>query len=262
MHAFQEFRGRAKHSQAPVTVGLVVAIALAFMIAWFTKGRWFGVDLLFAPTLIAQQPWGMITYPFASGGDGNGLIGVFFVCLWLWGIGGSVERELGPLRYALFWVGMTFLGALFHWIGFMVAGGSLTPMQSALLGAFFPVSAVTVAWGTRNPTATVTLMFVLPILGKWLAVLSVLLVFFGTNSPILAVFAIIPLGLAYLYAADKIPFLPWTAGKMTPRETKRAEKRQYAKIDEALDRQKDREERERLRRIFEASLIDDPEDKR
>jgi hypothetical protein len=78
----------------------------------------------------------------------------------------------------------------------------------------------------------------------------------------LALFAVVPLGIAYLYAADKIPFLPWGSARRASRGLVTRIKTDYQTIDKAFDRQKEREERERLRKLFEASLIEDPEDKR
>lgn len=262
MHAFQAFGRQARSSQAPATAVLTVAIGLAFVISWFSAGRFLGLDWMFLPEIALQKPWTMLTYQFASVGDGRGLIWLVFLLLWLWGLGGSLERDLGTPKYVAYWFVMTFLGAAFHWIGFLIAGGGLEPGQAALFGAYFPVAAVTLAWGTRNPNTPLTLMFVLPIVGKWLALLAVLLVFFGTNSPMLAVFAVIPLGLAYLFAADRLPLLPASTSVRDKKSERRQERRQVEMIDRAVDRKREREERERLRKLFESSLADDPEDKR
>ena len=261
MHAFQDFGRQARTSQAPATAALTAAIALAFVVSWFTAGKL--LPLAFDPATIGSAPWTVLTYPFASIGDGRDLIWVLFLCLWFWGMGGAVERDLGTPRYLVFWFSAALLGALFHWVGYLFVGESLRFDQRALIGAFFPVSAVTVAWGVRNPLQPVLLMFVLPIQGRWIALLSVLLVFFGTNSPQLAVFAVAPLGRVYLFATERLPFLPWRAYQRDRRQELRESQRNYKKIDEAIERQRQREERERLRQLFERSMIDDPdEDKR
>jgi membrane associated rhomboid family serine protease len=257
MHAFQDFGRQARTSQAPATAALTAAIALAFIVSWFTGGQL--LPLAFDPATIASAPWTVLTYPFASLGDGRDMIWVLFLCLWFWGMGGAVERDLGTVRYLVFWFSVVVLGALFHWVGFLVVGESLRLDQRALIGAFFPVSAVTVAWGVRNPFQPVLLMFVLPIQGRWIALLSVLLVFFGTNSPQLAVFAVAPLGLVFLFATDRLPFLPWQASRRDRRLERRESQRAYERIDAAIERQREREEKERLRRIFEQSLIEDPD---
>lgn len=262
MHAFQDFGRQAKSSQAPATAALTVGIAVAFVVSWFTAGRVLGLPLAFDPATIGSAPWTLLTYPFASIGDGRALIWVLLLCLWLWGMGGAVERDLGTARFVGFWFIVAILGALFHWLGYLVIGETLRFDQRALLGAFFPVAAVTVAWGVRNPTQPVLLMFVLPIQGRWIALLSVLLVFFGTNSPALALFAVAPLGLVYLFATERLPFLPWRASLGDRRRAKQESRRSYAKIDEAMERQRQREERERLRRFFEKSLVDDPDDEK
>lgn len=214
--------------------------------------------LVFSTTDALAKPWTILTYPYVVAV--GGFLGLVFLCLWVWGIGGSVERELGSGKYLAVWMVFTALCALGLWIGSAILG---TP--ALLFSGWSPVAALTVIWGTRNADAQVMLMFVLPITGRWMAWLAAGLLFFGTIPPQLAPFAAAPLWLAYLYAANKISFLPY--GNSAPRGkrgenaagTRRVYKKEY--YDEVKRREKDRADRERLRKLFEQSARDDPEDK-
>ena len=255
-----EIRRNILRHGAPVTVTLVGALALSFLIAWFSRQSWMGPDLMFIPSEALGRIWTFLTYPWASWGDGTGFIGLLFGCLWLWGIGAAVERDLGPQRYLVLWVVSTLLGSLGFFAGSFLVGATPTPV---LFGALVPVACVSVVWGTRNPTLPVTLMFVLPIQGRWIAWISAALVFFSTNNPAIAPFAAISCLVAWAFAAEKLPFWPYSPHRRTgttrtgKQESKRDQEEFERYIDQVRDREKDREERERLRKLFESSLDDD-----
>lgn len=258
MGILRDFQGSARAHGAPVTVALVVLLALSFLVGWIAPGLRFQENLAFLTADAAQRPWTLATYPFAASmGD---LLSLVFTCLWLWGIGGHVERDIGPSRFLTVWIAFTILCALGLWIGSAVLG---TP--AFITGAWNPIAAITVIWGVRNAGAQIMLMFVLPITGKWMAWLSAGLVFFGTRPPQLAPFAAVPLFLAYLYAAQKLAFAPYYA---VPRSRARGEnaagtRRVFPKgyYDDVKRREQAREEKERLRRLFERSMVDDPDEK-
>jgi membrane associated rhomboid family serine protease len=254
MALFRDFRSGAARHGAPVTVALVVVLATSFLLSWMSQGRFFGVDFAFFPTTAWERPWTFVSYAFGSIGN---FIGVLIACLWLWGIGGMVERELGSRTFAKFWLLMTALGALSYYIGFLILRS-----PEPLFGPYVPLAATTVVWGTRNPTLEVLFLFVLRVQARWIAWISAGLVFFGTMSPAMGVFAIAPLVLAHFYAANKLPFLAY--GRSGPRaQTSKEPVWMTDKyLDEVKKREKEREERERLRKLFENSISDEPKDDR
>jgi membrane associated rhomboid family serine protease len=257
MSMFRDFKSSMSRNSAPATTAIVGLLILSFVLAWTGPGRAFTTALSFTPALAFREPWTFLTYPFFSTGDGNSLIYLLFLSLWLWGLGGWVERDIGTPRYVAVWLTFTFLCAL----AFLIGGILLGRTAVILASAWTPVAAITIIWGTRNPHSQVMLMFVLPILGKWLAWLAAALVIFATNDPMLAPFAAAPLALAYFFAADRLPFAPY-------RKTRVATKTRYRDqadnrfVEEVKRREKEREERERLRRLFENSVNDDPEDRK
>ena len=255
MSVFRDLQYSARKSGTPGTVILIAGIIGCFLTSWFSQGQLFGANwFAMDPAVAGQRPWTLVLYPFSSFPVGEAFIFLLFDCWWLWLIGGSVERDLGAVRYVAFFFAMTFLGALAFWFG-----SALTGDLRHLIGAFLPIAAVTIVWGTRNPNSQIILL-VIPISGKWLAWLAGALVFLSTDSPKLALFACAPLILAWAFAADKLP-IPY---KATPRSKRVsggvASPREKDYYDEVRKREQDRRERERLRKLFESSL-DEPQSK-
>lgn len=180
------------------------------------------------------------------------------LCLWLWGVGGSVEKDLGTAKY----LAVFFVMAILSGLGLLI-GAAITKHSDFLAGAYVPVSAITIIWGTRHPNDQVMLMFIIPIAGKYLAWLSAALVLFAT-SPALAPFAAAPLILAYFFAANRLPFAPYSGGgplsaASRNKVSRNRERHDRAYMEDVKRREKNREEQERLRKLFESSLIEDPE---
>lgn len=254
MSIFRDFGRNAKMHGAPATVGLVIAMIAGFLALWMRLLPVEVANQLGFMTFDAwSKPWTFVTYAFLS----DSFIGVFFLCLWLWGVGGSVERELGTTRFLAVWFIFSILCAFGLWLGSVAFGTA-----AGMWGGWTPVAAITVIWGTRNPDLPVTLMFVLPITGRWLAWLSAALVFFGATPPQLAPFAAAPLALAYFFAANRFPFLTYSGVPRRPKGENAAGARKVYRqeyYDEVKRREKAREEKERLRKLFEQSMVDDSE---
>src|SRR3954467_14845699 len=96
MSIFQDFRSQAKSSLAPGTVGITIALVASFLIAFLHLAP-IGEKLSFFTDF--TQPWGLLTYPFAWVGDTGAILWLVIEILWLWGMGGSIERELGTPKY-------------------------------------------------------------------------------------------------------------------------------------------------------------------
>jgi membrane associated rhomboid family serine protease len=240
-----DFRSFARSFASPVNLGLIAVLVVAFVLKW---GGVVKTSLFFSPDGWQAAPWGWVTYPLEPTG---GFLGIFFACLWLFQCGSMVERDLGALKYGLTILVLGTLSAICVFVGYLV-------MQQAqpLAGPYLWLAFVTIMWATRGPLNTVLMFGLIPIQARWLGWLSAGLVFFGT-SPQLALFSAIPLILAWAFASDKLPI---AYGAPRPK------KKQYAKnvrendeyFAEADRRTKEREERERLRKLFESSLDDDP----
>jgi membrane associated rhomboid family serine protease len=246
MSLLRDFGSAARSSGSPVTAALVALIVTGFLLGWFGVLDGSRTNLAFNPASLFQAPWTLLTYPFTFLGP-SWLISVLFACMWLWGIGGSIERTEGPSRFLGIWIAFSVLCGVGLWIGHLITG-----MASLLFSPWTPLAALTVIWGTRNADAQVTFMFVLPLTGKWLAWLAAGLVFFGTQPPHLAPFAAAPLVLAYLYAAKKLPGGNPFARRRTYVRGAGGYSSEY--FDHVKERERQRAERERLKRLFESSL--------
>jgi membrane associated rhomboid family serine protease len=245
---------------SPATMAIIAISVVVFLLTFIIQTVDWNTFLSFSPTQLAIRPWTILTYPFAADVRSVGFIGVLFGCWWLYGIGGSVERELGTSRYIVFWLVMTIIPALVMMGAMVLAGKNIS-----LMFLYLPLGGVTVAWATRNPNATILFMMVIPLLAKWVGWITVGMVLFGYGAlnPFIGVAACLHLSLAYLYASNRIPMLAYGKEVFTrKREGWKPVERNDSYFAEVKKREIERAERDRLRKMFEGSLNDDPEDKR
>jgi hypothetical protein len=130
---------------------------------------------------------------------------------------------------------------------------------------------LTVAWCFRNAGQSVNLYGILPIRAPWIAAITAasLLFSYGAVNPLLGLLAVAPLFVAMLFAQNKLP-IAFGAGRSsggfgfggaTSKKKVHATRAQAqydeAYYDDVLRREQERDERERLRKLFESSLKDD-----
>jgi hypothetical protein len=100
---------------------------------------------------------------------------------------------------------------------------------------------------------------IIPVQGRILAWLTaaVTLFSFGVwyHAPLFGVFSILHLGVAVLFATNRLPFFLYRRQQVVDRQAqKKQEMMSKAYYDDVNRRSKEREERERLRRMFEDSM--------
>lgn len=262
MSFFEDIQRGIRRNGTPVTAGIVIVSVASFLLEWLLHVGLYKV-LYFAPDRLTM-PWTLVTYPFASVGDGRLLINLAFASMWIWWIGSVVERDLGSARFAIFWASMSALAALSTFAFTAVLGLPQVP----LFGVWLPEAAITAAWATRYPMSVVQLI-IFPIQARWLGLLTAGLILFeyGTPVPLLGVAACLHLGVAWAVASNKIPFFPYKegVGGFFSREKKvptRYGMKSESYFEDVRKREKERKEREELRKLFERSLIDDPDDRK
>lgn len=235
------------------TYSLIGLLGVAYVLAWLTKAPVFGPGMAFDGNW--SHPWTAITYPFASLGIGSNLFWELLLLMWLYWIGTDLERAIGAAKLFAFFFGATVLGAACVNLAWLLTNHINYP----LAGSIIPIGALTVAWGTRNPTACVRLWMVIPITGKWIAILEVGLVLFavGDGNPAAGVFALVPLALAWAFAGGRLPGFSSVRRSQTPPSAKATERMSDSYYDDVRRREKDRAERERLRKLFEDSINED-----
>lgn len=244
----------------PVTLGLLVALIAVSAFGVLDEMK--HADLLAMTPGWASRPWTILAYPFlADVHDALSLL--FFLCMvsWIVWMGGSVERDLGSMRYGLVWIAATILPAVFLLIGIGVIGLAASSGSVLAAGPLLQISALTVIWGFRNKTASVMLFAFLPLTGVWLAFLAAVICFVSyAHPPVLGVFACLHLILAWAYATDRLPALKYggaTGPVMKYKPSKAQVQKEKAFFDDVRKREQERQERERLRKLFEASFDED-----
>lgn len=231
------------------TLALVVALGVMSLVTLLFPVV--AAFLSFASTEALRQPWSFITYPFtlSIGRDLFGPLFTLLLLLWTYQIGTSVENDQGRGRYLGFWALATVLPALL----LLIPGA-----RGVLMGPYLPIAALTVAWATRNANTPVLLMGLVPIAAKWIGALAALGIFaqyygFGVLT---AVLMLVPLGLSWAWAAERIPVLPYHERRYAHKPSKVEAQREIDFMKEVAKRKDDRAEKERLRRLLEGG--DDP----
>lgn len=228
-------------------MGLII---LGFIALWTSPNGPLAEYLALRTTTWAAKPWTLITYPFIYA---QAFFFFLLLLLWFFSLGGQVEMELTTKRYLTFWAVISLVCGLIFVLALKVVG-----QNAQLDGPLLPLSCVTVAWATRNRTTPVQFMMLIPLMGQWLGWISAGIVLFdlGRIHPGVGAMCLIPLGLTYLFADDKIPGIPWRArAKVQPGHRGKFYSESY--YDDVKKREQEREEKERLRKLFENSFKDD-----
>lgn len=251
--AVKDPMGWFRRQPAPVSLALTIVVILGALITW-AQPELMKKNFAFDGTAFPKI-WTLFTYPLVNPvltGSAGPLFTVF-LAMWLLNVGRMLEGDHGSKKFLGLWFALTLVGVL-----------PLAIFKFAAYGTLVPVAMMTVIWGTRFQNSTVMLFGLVPVLGKWIAVMSVLSVFFSYASSgsmfFAGILACIGCGVAYLYAANKIPKVPYGLRHGTyvkPKPTKAQIEKEKQYYEDVHRREKEREERERLRKLFESSLGDD-----
>lgn len=259
MGLIDDIRDWTRKNGAPVTVLLVVSLVVTSLIFWFTRAQ--GLDEVILRSERPGSIWSYLTYPWASDPFVNGLTMMFYACLlyWLIQVGTQIEREMGSGQFLILWFAATALA------GFVImAGGKACNAQFAIGGPYLSESAITLVWCVRNRSMVVMLFGFIPVSGFWLgwATVVTVLLLYGASAPVIGVLACVHLGAAALYAADRIPFLPYANSPVslgTSKKPRRNEKEATTRgqvryddsyFDEVKRREEARKEQERLKKLL------------
>jgi membrane associated rhomboid family serine protease len=147
----------------------------------------------FMPPLVSPlQIIALFTYPFLC----LDFITLAFACMWLFWIGGSLERSWGSGKFLLFFLLMTPASG----IGLLVGYAAIHQTAPLLGGLWLPVTSLTVAWATINPYVSILLYGLIPIQARWIAVFEVGVIYFVyyQGHPVLGLFVLAGALSAYL----------------------------------------------------------------
>lgn len=240
---------------------LIVLCIVGALSVWASNGVF---ELLAHRVGSFSRPWTLLTYPFAIGtlaGGGFGLIWLAFLAMWLYQVGGQIEGELGTKKYVGLWLILTILPALVLLPTAFLGSQKLFAEGTMLFGSLLPVGGITVVWATRYPTTPVSMFGVIPLQAKWIGyfmVAAVILSYGGNGNFLIGIVAALSLLFPFFFARNQVPGFPYSVGAYSKaRQTKEQIRKEKEYFDDVKRREKEREERERLRKLFESSLDED-----
>lgn len=183
-------------SGIPVTITLIAANVVTFLVAFFTLGSNPLVFLEFTNRTFPVFFWTVLTWPLVAPVD---LIGLLFGGLWAYWIGGSLERSWGTRAFLTFLIATSALTALTLWLG-----GALLGVPVRAQGLWLAIAAPTIAWCVVNAREVIRFYAIIPVPAPILAWLTVALTWFqvsmGSGSPFVGAFALSGCAAAYWYA--------------------------------------------------------------
>ncbi|MCB0825628.1 MAG: hypothetical protein KDC26_05525 [Armatimonadetes bacterium] len=244
-----------------VTMILLICFIAGFVLSWIPSigeflRTWFGVVL---DSETSGNFWSLFTYPFVEDGSGGALFFTIIGWMWWYGIGNELERIGGSRNLVVHFVAFTLIVGLFHMIAFFT---KITPFV-VLLGPFLVVSILAVMWAALAPLESMCLMGLVTFQRRWYALIITAIVFFGygTGNPVMGLIAALPCGIAWIYGRGFLP-ISYTGKSMIDKKIERdIARRKNEEFDQFIgkvrEKEKDREEKERLRKLFEGSLEDD-----
>lgn len=234
----------------PVTTAIILLFGVGFAITAVAPSLlpWFALSRSWP----AESPLSVLFYAYTSDPSPRSFIYLLLAGWWMYWIGGEVESRLGPRRFALTWAIASIAMAIMIW-----AGIQLTGVNVIVLGPWIAIAAITMMWCARNPDTTLRFMFVLPIPGKWLAVITLVLIALGYREG--AIFGLLFLAGCWFWAQGRIPFLPFEATKPLEPETVVRGGIKYDDVyyEDVAERERRRRENERLRKLFEGESSDE-----
>ena len=197
---------------------------------------------------VVFQPWSAITYPLMS--CAGCALSVLFAVIWLWFVGGSLERSWGSKAFALFFAWVSLLTA----IGASAAALLARNEGVALAGLWVPLAPLTVAWAAANPESQVLFYFIVPLKAKYLAWICVGLLYLSEGVHIHPLYGLLVLlGCVVAYYQVSHPQRMYRAPERDIR-IYRASRR----LPSPFERFREWKRRKRLEKLFRNSGYGDP----
>lgn len=126
-----------------------------------------------------NSPWTFFTYPLVSRSqDAFKFLSLLFSLLWLYYVGGKLERAWGTRRFLVAFFSFSAISAFF-----ISLGGLLVRWQSPFGELLCPLVDLTVVWAMMEPDVPVLLFGAIPMQLRWLAVIISLMLVFQFGNP-------------------------------------------------------------------------------
>ncbi len=173
------FWERCKYAfrETPFTMGVISTVLVVWLLDFFGLSQ--PMQML-GGTLDLQHAWRVVTYPLATPTVALWLLlGLYCFSLFA----GAVERTLGSWGMARFFLLMTLVFAGVQWLTIAVAMRGL-PQAIELWSRGGPALAVFFVWASLNREKTILLMFVIPVVAKYVALGLLVLNFLSEAGPV------------------------------------------------------------------------------
>lgn len=132
-----------------------------------------GSLLALVPANLPEFFWTFLTYPLVN--PKFDFLTLIFAGLWLWFVGGSLERTWGTGMYGFFFVLVT-----------LVTGGAMALVAIAtgltgysIFGLWLPLVGITWAWAKAYPEREILIWGIFPVKAFWLALIDAGMTFFN-----------------------------------------------------------------------------------
>jgi membrane associated rhomboid family serine protease len=253
----------------PVTMCLLAANVVTFLVSFFLMRSGPGGPfswLVFNSDRWPDVPWTILTWPLVAPLD---LIGLLFGGLWMFWVGGSLERSWGWRTFLGFLAATAALSALTLW-----GASRIFQVPVLVQGLWLASAPATVAWCVLNRREVIRLYAIIPIPAPVLMWLTMAITWFqysmGARNPIFGLFALSGCAAAYWYVTGGKYSLsrmgtssgdrPQRMGGYGPRDRESVE-RDTGGFN-PLRWWRERQQRKRLEAMFRRSGFDDDERKR
>lgn len=212
----------------PVTKGLAIVSAVIFLLSFIPALNTFFLIFSLYPATGLLAPWTLITYPFIND---QGILSIIFGILWLWMIGGSLERSWGSRTYGLFLFLVTLITGLV-----IATFGRLGWVENIPIGnLWLPLLGLTWAWAQILPDQEVMFWGIIPLKAQVLAWINAAIIFVSylRGGVMLSIACMTGIAVVYLFL-DNGPFgrgfryKAWSrgiSGQRNRREPKNGRKR-------------------------------------
>ncbi len=173
LQAFSKFKRFLYQGSIPVTKGIMVLCGLFFLLYYIFQAlnyEFFADFLVLNPAGVFHSPWTLITYPLLNP-DPFSLI---FGLLWLWFIGGTLERTWGSTLYFI----LTALATILTGMAMSVVACFFLGGDFRIFDLWLPLVAITWAWSGVYPEREMLFFGIVPIKAQWLAWINAAFIFF------------------------------------------------------------------------------------
>lgn len=167
---FYRFISFIKQGAIPFTKLILVLSGLNFILNLLLNT---GNILTLVPANLPGFFWTFLTYPLIN--PKFDFLTLVFSGLWLWFVGGSLERTWGTRMYGFFFILVTLVtGGVMSLVAIMTGIASYP-----IFGLWLPLVGITWAWATVYPEREILIWGIIPVKATWLAWIEAGMTFFN-----------------------------------------------------------------------------------